>query len=539
MTMRSISMTPYSFSNMLPVMLLVSAVLMHLPHRVMAQEDPTSTPSFSPTRSPTKSPAPTRTPSSTPSFSPSIDITDIPSSTPSHTPSVIPTITDSLKPSPGPSMMPTSMPTVEPTKLPSESPTPYPTRDPTSSPTSLPSSSPSKFEVTTMVNDIAMTLYNYGSTRFENGVKMDWESTTSDFVENYYNDGNLAEDGSQLVILDIDTNYIRSTSSSRRLSARNLQNGKNMDITYAQTITYRIIKEGNSKSPLLASEIVAFPFATSRRQEAFVAELKESNISFQFVSSVSPVTVQAPPTMSPTSSPTIDQSSGSSNIWIIVGIAAGTGVLIALALATYFYCKRRHSNEYDEEEDHVRPIVAQDDGSTFAEPTPRLGMISSNESVGLYGDQSIATQDYDYAKAFGSQSVTSSAGGTFGSGAIRGTAAPATINDTPSFFTKDESFDALYGNATPHDGVREETIDVYCPPGKLGVVIDTPDDGAPVVHAVKDSSVVSDQIKVGDKVIALDDEDVRTFTAIKVSKMISRKSANPTRKLTLLRTITN
>ena len=84
--------------------------------------------------------------------------------------------------------------------------------------------------------------------------------------------------------------------------------------------------------------------------------------------------------------------------------------------------------------------------------------------------------------------------------------------------------------------VKEEIIEIDAPAGKLGVVIDTPDDGAPVVHAVKDSSVIADQICVGDKLIAVDDEDVRSMTAIKVSKLISKKSANPSRKLTIVRT---
>jgi C-terminal processing protease CtpA/Prc len=84
--------------------------------------------------------------------------------------------------------------------------------------------------------------------------------------------------------------------------------------------------------------------------------------------------------------------------------------------------------------------------------------------------------------------------------------------------------------------VREEIIHIFAPPGKLGVVIDTPDDGAPVVHAVKDSSVIADKMRVGDKLVAVDDEDVRSMTAIKVSKLISRKSANPSRKLTIIRT---
>jgi C-terminal processing protease CtpA/Prc len=96
------------------------------------------------------------------------------------------------------------------------------------------------------------------------------------------------------------------------------------------------------------------------------------------------------------------------------------------------------------------------------------------------------------------------------------------------------SFEDAYRG--PAGNVKEELIHVFAPPGKLGVVIDTPDDGAPVVHAVKDSSVIADKIDVGDKLVAVDDEDVRAMTAIKVSKLISRKSANPSRKLSIIRT---
>lgn len=143
---------------------------------------------------------------------------------------------------------------------------------------------------------------------------------------------------------------------------------------------------------------------------------------------------------------------------------------------------------------------------------------------------SVATVDYDYSKAYGggADHSVSSAGGTFGSnpnalGANQGVLAAGGYPD-------DGSFEAADGN------VREELIDIYAPAGKLGVVIDTPDDGAPVVHAIKDSSVIADKLQVGDKLVAVDDEDVRTMTAIKVSKLISRKSGNPTRKLSVIRT---
>jgi hypothetical protein len=159
----------------------------------------------------------------------------------------------------------------------------------------------------------------------------------------------------------------------------------------------------------------------------------------------------------------------------------------------------------------------------------------------LFEMHSVATVDYDYSKAYGGGGDTSvsSAGGTFGSNTQNQQSAldPRSAAATGAALGPlhaDDSFDP--GFQSPNGNVKEEVIHIFAPPGKLGVVIDTPDDGAPVVHAVKDSSVIADKIYVGDKLVAVDDEDVRSMTAIKVSKLISRKSANPSRKLTVIRT---
>ena len=144
--------------------------------------------------------------------------------------------------------------------------------------------------------------------------------------------------------------------------------------------------------------------------------------------------------------------------------------------------------------------------------------------------------DYDYSKAYGggADHSVSSAGGTFGSnpqafGANQGAVAAGAA--TLGNFSDDGSFGDGVGGAD----VREERIEINAPAGKLGVVIDTPDDGAPVVHAIKDSSVIASELQVGDKLVAVDDEDVTTMTAIKVSKLISRKSGNANRKLSIIR----
>ena len=149
---------------------------------------------------------------------------------------------------------------------------------------------------------------------------------------------------------------------------------------------------------------------------------------------------------------------------------------------------------------------------------------------------SVATVDYDYSKAYGGGGDTSvsEAGGTYGSN-TQGLVDPGNAGATGGALGYGgSSFEDAYRGAGGN--VKEELIHIFAPPGKLGVVIDTPDDGAPVVHAVKDSSIIADRIQVGDKLVAVDDEDVRSMTAIKVSKLISRKSANPSRKLSIIRT---
>lgn len=139
---------------------------------------------------------------------------------------------------------------------------------------------------------------------------------------------------------------------------------------------------------------------------------------------------------------------------------------------------------------------------------------------------SIATVDFDYSKAFGGgqEASVSSAGGTLGSGTR---AAPGRFS----------SFASSILSPGQQQQPRDETLVIFAPAGKLGVVIDTPDSGYPVVYNVKSQSVLIGQLRVGDKLVSIDDEDVTGLSAVMISKIISRKSNNPTRKLTVLRSM--
>ena len=55
------------------------------------------------------------------------------------------------------------------------------------------------------------------------------------------------------------------------------------------------------------------------------------------------------------------------------------------------------------------------------------------------------------------------------------------------------------------------------------------------MHAIKDTCPIRNEIHVGDILIAVDDIDVTAMTAVEVSRLISKKSNQERRKLTLIR----
>jgi PDZ domain-containing secreted protein len=66
--------------------------------------------------------------------------------------------------------------------------------------------------------------------------------------------------------------------------------------------------------------------------------------------------------------------------------------------------------------------------------------------------------------------------------------------------------------------------------------VDTPDfEGAPFIQDIDEDSVLLGKIFVGDRIIALDGQDVSDMTAQQVSRLISHKSLQKCRKFQVLR----
>lgn len=77
--------------------------------------------------------------------------------------------------------------------------------------------------------------------------------------------------------------------------------------------------------------------------------------------------------------------------------------------------------------------------------------------------------------------------------------------------------------ATSSINNQVKPFEVNAPPGKLGMVVDTPNGGVPVVRAIKPDSVLNGQVLIGDRLISVDFQDVTNMTALEVSSLISQK----------------
>ncbi|CAJ1945123.1 unnamed protein product [Cylindrotheca closterium] len=481
---------------------------------VVATPSPTVTPVIPATPSPTVTPA---TPSPT-----------VTAATPSPTAAPItplPTAAPTIAPvTAAPTIAPvTGEPTVAPiTGEPTAAPiTGEPTKEPTLAPTLAPepSAAPSGGpEITTeTATDLSQTLQ--GMTECDELCQQEWASQMFESTVNYF------------ARLDADFTVVTNTPkiTSVELPTRRRLQGGSSGVVVNYDHEFQYTSEGDTT--VRVYDLAAQPLATSANRNQFVANLKSRGDFFTDLTGVT--SIDSPDTPAPTGAPVAspgteaedDDPLLSRNA--IIGIAAGGGVIV-LALIGFLCCRKKDNGQDGSgpPPDVLKVNHGRDEVSTLGGPDRP------------YGDQSVATVDYDYSKAYGGGGDTSvsEAGGTYGSnnqGLLDPVNAGATGGALGGFDTGgsfEDAYRATGGN------VKEDLIHVFAPPGKLGVVIDTPDDGAPVVHAVKDSSIIADKIQVGDKLVAVDDEDVRAMTAIKVSKLISRKSANPSRKLSIIRT---
>jgi len=328
---------------------------------------------------------------------------------------------------------------------------------------------------------------------------------------------------------------------------------------------YTKFKSTHSFDQERINDIIGGAFNSDEDRAKYVKSLRDTgDPAFSSISSVL-VTINGVPQLEPDESQAPPEPK-KKNIWLIIGpVISGVFlflILFAICFARHKSAKKKASSQsptLTEQDGRVSTTIevecSPDEVSTLGDPV-FTGGAAAMFTGPIEKDETVAAEssaDYDYARFYGGAECPRSAANVYKATVTgqssndieadnsqvasgRHTASSGSnITDTvtgrleaPSLFSDDASFERQYSEL-------EDRIEVIAPAGKLGVVIDTPHGGVPVVHAIKDTSVLADKIKVGDRLIYVDDEDTTRMTAIEVSRLISRKAQNPERSLIFVR----
>jgi hypothetical protein len=383
------------------------------------------------------------------------------------------------------------------------------------------------------------------------GAAIKWESATAAHIRQSISNTDFGD--TPLFDLLVNTNIIRQLPLANGIDSGSVPAPNDTVPTSAPSLSELIQGRALQEAPLLPLQIifdvaisfrslgqdfdavtmVGAAFNSAEDRAAYTLRLRQSLIvAFADVTQVELLVEGVAPQEE---IPAPDNGGGaSSNVWVVVGAAAGASLVMILA-GVFLFRKFGHGGSKDNERGpntasmtEVRMGVSteiavdrQDDISTLGDPMFGPGgmvmgaTLPRDERTASIGD------DYDYAKYIApggaGQSVAESRSRLTSTDSGRGSSKVLGGPMANTVFSDDESFEQQYS-------IAENKFEVTVPAGKLGMVIDTPNGGVPVVHAIKTESILSTSVHVGDKLVSVDGEDVTAMTAVQVSKLISLKS---------------
>jgi hypothetical protein len=334
------------------------------------------------------------------------------------------------------------------------------------------------------------------------------------------------------------------------------------------------------------SQYIEGPFDTNEEKDELITYLKTTNCS-EFAD-VQWVTVTVPDQ----DSSGVEENTGNntknsqSQLGLIIGLSAAIGAVIMITIAFLIIKtrKRRHLLEDDGEE--YRPgfdttasgsrgngdgrkdfnyvseigIDANQDVSTLGDPFPPGYARSLGGGIGggAGDDNDLSTiesndVDYDYRKAY-LESAQSTSMLSEATGAVHpqdAGGATSTTEDNDIHTIQDDgkikqSNKSRGGTSTgqsintfPRYNSVQEPYEVLAPPGLLGLVIESDNDGGfPIVHSIKKDSVLFGVVKEGDCVLSIDGQDVSSMNAGAASMLIASKKNQDVRTFVFSRIMT-
>ncbi len=275
-------------------------------------------------------------------------------------------------------------------------------------------------------------------------------------------------------------------------------------LTKSVRITYNQITSYKSDDPSVYDEtyLVEEPFR--RDAQKYIEKLKSSSEKGHYDPVVEVGVGIPPPTPPPTLKPkfvfppTPKKKSGGddSMLFIIIGVACG-GALIILGAGIFIVRRRRKSRG------------------------PQNIMVGNNPQQFPH---SIFTGSTPQTMGTGVESGNNS----WNSGNMNNMQAVTGVPAAPPPMMMQDREEVL-----PSGEVR---IHVVAPKGKLGVTVENLQWGGPsYVAKVSGKSPLFGRVQIGDKVMAIDGDDVQQVSAKDISKLLDRKKKNPQRQITFMR----
>jgi len=541
----------------------------------------TNTPSQAPVSFAIDTPSPT---SAVPTYKPTTE-------KPTRPPTPNPSRRQTRAPTKPPTASPTSPSNLAPvrvswgnqeTSTPTSSPTPAPTPDDIITVTLAPTPSPQKFSQS--IPNLTTTFSGSKVLPMSPEEVAMWEAITSQRVTDFWEHSSLIDNLQVITRLTGQSpayvenaqgegaSYTTNDGNNRTFrNTRRLQGAVKLTLTFSQEIQYF----APVSSSTTARTIVTQPFNTFSKRQEYKSMLLSANIpALEGLETVYIVDVYELP--SAAEEPKIS-SKPEWMTYIIYGAIGAAGLLlIAVALACYCHSTskkklRKKENHQDaaKKSSNLGPVppaglkpgndarvqsiieleMRDDDISTLGDPLSpydkswlaKLNQSQEERSINEHTVGPSIIHDFDYTKTFGGKFDTGGANTVDRSLSKRSTkghhpnalGASHSGDDEYSF---DEAFAPPSGIAGS-DVMQQERIEIFAPPGKLGVVIDTFDNGQPGVNAIRGDSVLKDKLRVGDVLIEFDGEDTTNMTALEVSRMIGSRSSNAVRKLVFVRNL--
>lgn len=385
---------------------------------------------------------------------------------------------------------------------------------------------------------------------------IDFQSITETFLLKQLNALDLNEPVTFLQInVDIFSQLIDDANSNERVLADTSESSNSLVDLRVEYNTQIVYQSTNQDSNPI--EWIGKAFNSDQKRELYIVQLQNANSdAFYNLQNIELlVDGMEPPDVTPIEDEDEESKSGvfqDQTLWIIIG-AVGGSISLLVIITTIYYMGRngRKKNEiettliyrrnkqnmtadtkqiknqlsYDSDTSPTNKLAytaeidvdfQNDDVSTLGDPTCYGGMIdqqsvnvgsqkTNNDSLNAESRGRFLSEDDDDVLLFSESNLSKQ----------NDDIVVRTILDNSEKSNRSKT-------DTAKDSVSKYAVEV--PPGKLGMIIDTPDNGPPVVHTIKPESILCATVSAGDLLLSVDDENVTHMTAVQVSKLISMKS---------------